>query len=772
MYKSTRSNIRISASLAIIKGICEDGGLFIPEQIPSLPLKKEYLNYSYKEIAKKVLAKLLDDFSKEEIDIAVESAYDDKFDEEIIALKSFNGGVFLELHHGPTKAFKDMALAILPYLITIAKKKHHIDKKTVILTATSGDTGSAALASFNNVPNTEIFVVYPENGVSPIQEAQMLYYSNDQAHAYAYNGNFDDCQNLVKRLFSLIPENPFYDLTSANSINIGRLIPQVVYYYYAYLQMVNNEQVVYGKPINVSVPTGNFGNILACYIAKQMGLPIADIICASNRNNVLTEFFQIGTYNKDRPFYKTISPSMDILISSNLERLLAFIMDDGTLVKGEMSDLVSKGYYRISNKYRKMLEDFHAYSTSEVDTTRAISQVYLEEHYLIDPHTAVAYGAYLQYKSKTNNDLPTMIVSTASPYKFAKAVAKAIDVPILKNDFELNKLISKATNTSIPAIFEKIASSRKKAVGITEGELNKMLYKPFGSIMISAPATSANLGPGFDFLSIAYQKGNCYKFEIADSFALEGFGTFSDIDNNLVIHAYRHTFEVLQKSARPVKVMLVKQDVPVARGLGSSACCIVAGVLAANYYMGNSLTEAECLKIMTTLEGHADNVTSCYLGGLRASYRSKDQIKSIKYPVSEKLHFFLLIPDFQLATSVARSVLPKELTYQDATFNASRVVNLPYAFSSGDLELLKEMMQDAWHEPYRLPIIDDAKRIKSWCDKTTNAFCISGAGPTLLIISHDNKVIDSFKRLKLLHEWESAEYKLSDNGAILEVINE
>ena len=354
IYKSTRDNkVAVTASQAILKGLSEDGGLFMPAQIPELDLSmKDMVNMSYQEIAYEVMKLFLTDFTEEELKNCIRCAYDEKFDtEEIAPLAKVEDAYYLELFHGATIAFKDMALSILPHLMTTAAKKNHVEHEIVILTATSGDTGKAALAGFADVPGTKIIVFYPKNGVSPIQEKQMVTQKGDNTFVVGIHGNFDDAQSGVKAIFSdraleaRMAEAGF-QFSSANSINIGRLVPQVVYYVYAYVKLLENGELSEGEPLNVVVPTGNFGNILAAYLAKGIGVPLAKLICASNENKVLYDFFQTGTYDKNRPFVLTSSPSMDILISSNLERLIYEIAgEDAEAVRSLMAQLSCEGRY-------------------------------------------------------------------------------------------------------------------------------------------------------------------------------------------------------------------------------------------------------------------------------------------------------------------------------------------------------------------------------------------------------------------------------------------
>lgn len=461
-YVSTRSsnndNKGITSTQAIIKGIAEDRGLFVPTQLPKLEEKPETLiKMNYPEIAHFILSKFLTDYSKDELKKCVESAYDSKFEaKEIVPLIPAGEVLFLELFHGKTAAFKDMALSILPHLLTTAVKKEKEDKKIAILAATSGDTGKAALEGFSNVEGTDVIVFYPHIGVSQVQERQMTTQEGNNTHVFGIKGNFDDAQTAVKKIFindkiaQRIAEQG-YKFSSANSINIGRLVPQVAYYVWAYLQMVKIGKIEYGESINVVVPTGNFGNILAAYYAREMGIPIHKLICASNRNKVLTDFINTGIYDIDRDFHVTSSPSMDILISSNLERLLYHLSGgNGEQIKILMKQLDEKKYYEADSKIKNGLKDFYASYASEKDTEVAIREMYRQHGYLMDPHTAVAYKVYKDYRQESGDERPTVLVATASAYKFADTVAEALELPPEKDGFASIQSLCGHTGVSVP----------------------------------------------------------------------------------------------------------------------------------------------------------------------------------------------------------------------------------------------------------------------------------------------------------------------------------
>lgn len=470
VYHSTRnSEETATASEAILKGLTSDGGLFVPDSIPKLNVSLEDLTkMSYQEIAYAVMKEFLTDFTEEELKTCINNAYDSKFDtEEIAVTKKVDGAYYLELFHGATIAFKDMALSILPHLLVTSARKNNVKNEIVILTATSGDTGKAALAGFADVPGTKIIVFYPKAGVSPIQEKQMVTQKGDNTYVIGIKGNFDDAQTGVKKMFSnkelakVMNDNGF-QFSSANSINIGRLVPQIVYYVKAYADLLKQGALKAGEPMNVVVPTGNFGNILASYYAKQMGIPIGKFVCASNKNKVLFDFFETGKYDRNREFYVTTSPSMDILISSNLERMIYRIAgNDAKQCAKFMAALTKDGEYVITDAMKAELSEFFGAFGSEEETAVKIKEVYDKEGYVMDTHTAVAAVAYDKYKAATGDDkTPTVIASTASPYKFTRSVMDAIDPAYdAEDDFELVDELNKVSKTAIPKAIEEIRTA-------------------------------------------------------------------------------------------------------------------------------------------------------------------------------------------------------------------------------------------------------------------------------------------------------------------------
>ena len=493
LYKSTRSNdVEVTASQAILKGLADDGGLFVPESLPALEADMDTLaGMSYQETAYEVMRQFLTDFTEEELKDCIAKAYDEKFDtKEIAPLVKKDEAYYLELFHGKTIAFKDMALSILPHLLTTSAKKNQVKNEIVILTATSGDTGKAALAGFADVPGTKIIVFYPKNGVSPIQEKQMVTQKGANTFVVGIHGNFDDAQTGVKKMFgdkelAAQMDKAGYQFSSANSINIGRLVPQVVYYVYAYAKMYANGEVAKGEKINVVVPTGNFGNILAAYYAKNMGVPIDKLICASNDNKVLYDFFRTGTYDRNREFILTTSPSMDILISSNLERLIYRIAGNSEAADRElMQDLAKDGKYEITDAMKKELADFYGNYASEQETADAIAKLYSDTGYVIDTHTAVAAAVYGKYREETYDETKTVIASTASPYKFTRSVMDAIDAEKYKGmgDFELVDALSELSGVKVPQAIEEIRTAPVLHKNVVETEDMPKIVKQFLNI--------------------------------------------------------------------------------------------------------------------------------------------------------------------------------------------------------------------------------------------------------------------------------------------------
>lgn len=475
-YKSTRdSGVEKTSAEAIVQGISADGGLFVPSEIPAISMDEivKLGDMSYSDRAAYIFAKYLTDFTDAEIRYCTDNAYNDKkFATENISEIShlFDGTYILELWHGPTCAFKDMALQILPYLLTTSAKKINIDKKIIILVATSGDTGKAALEGFADVPDTQIMVFYPEDGVSPMQKRQMTTQDGGNVAVCGIKGNFDDCQNGVKAIFT--DENVKEKLeankmmfSSANSINWGRLAPQIIYYISAYATLVKDEEISAGDKINIVVPTGNFGNILAAYYAKHMGLPVNKLICASNSNKVLTDFITTGVYDRNREFITTISPSMDILISSNLERLL-YIMcgENDALIREWFGSLAKNGRYEVTDEIKaKLADEFAAGFCDDKATKDAIKRIYDKYSYTLDTHTAVAVKVYEDYRTETGDTTKTVIASTASPYKFSASVLEAIDGKTSEiGEFEMIDRLAELSGYEIPKSLAALKTKERR----------------------------------------------------------------------------------------------------------------------------------------------------------------------------------------------------------------------------------------------------------------------------------------------------------------------
>lgn len=461
-YISTRNKYnRVSSSEAIIKGISEDGGLFVPEIIPKINSMQSLINMNYRELSYEIIQLFFTDLDKNALKTSVDKAYDKKFsNKEIASLVTVGELFYLELFHGSTFAFKDIALSILPYLLKESIKDTGEKKEIIILTATSGDTGKSALENFANISGIKIIVFFPEDGVSSIQKKQMITQEGSNTFVVSINGNFDDAQSGVKEImkdskFIDLLNDKDYKLSSANSINIGRLVPQIVYYFYSYLKLLRENRIRSNEKINFVVPTGNFGNILAAYYAKEMGLPINKLVCASNENNILTDFLNTSTYDKKRKLILTSSPSMDILVSSNLERLL-FHLNDGndTEIIDLMKSLDNQERYKTEDLN---LDDFKGYFSTEEEISNSIKETFEKHNYLMDPHTAVAHSAYKKYRLETKDNTRTVIVSTASPFKFGTKVANSIGIDTHnKDDFEIIRELEKKTDLKIPVNILKL----------------------------------------------------------------------------------------------------------------------------------------------------------------------------------------------------------------------------------------------------------------------------------------------------------------------------
>ena len=492
-YKSTRdSSIRVESAAAIAKGISEEGGLFVPESIPSISMDelKSLAGMNYAQRAAFVFSKYLTDYTDAELRYCTESAYTTKaFDTENIAeiAHLFEGTYMLELWHGPTCAFKDMALQILPYFLTTAVKKLNMDKKVVILVATSGDTGKAALEGFKDVPGTEIMVFYPVEGVSDMQKRQMVTQEGENVTVCAVKGNFDDCQSGVKKIFTDHTvldalEKGGMTFSSANSINWGRLVPQIVYYVSSYVSLAESGEIAYGDLLNVVVPPGNFGNILAAYYAKMMGVPLGKLICASNINKVLTDFIRTGVYNRNRQFYPTTSPSMDILISSNLERLLYLLTgEDDAQIREWFTALAEKGTYEVTDAVKaKLTEQFYGGFCDDAETKATIAELYQKYGYTCDTHTAVAVKVYEDYRKETGDTTKTLIASTASPFKFSASVLDALGKKPADgtDEYDMVELLHEVSSMEIPQSLAALKTKPRRFDGsIDKSEMQQFVLQ-------------------------------------------------------------------------------------------------------------------------------------------------------------------------------------------------------------------------------------------------------------------------------------------------------
>lgn len=740
-FLSTRNaQLRISGREAIVKGISDDGGLFVPEYFPKFDIK-ENLNLSYTDMAHKILSLYLTDFDGDDLLDLIEKSYS-SFEDEIVKV-AYQKDYYLELYHGRTSAFKDFALCLLPNLLAYAKKSLGIKDKTLILTATSGDTGKAALEGFYNTEDIDILVLYPTEGVSHIQKHQMDSTDSLNSKVIAIDGNFDDAQTAVKKIFNdenikaeLKKKNTY--LSSANSINIGRLLPQIVYYFYSYANLVNNKKISAGDELSFCVPTGNFGDILAGFYAKQMGLPVGKLIIASNDNNVLTDFFTIGTYDANRELIKTISPSMDILVSSNLERLI-FHKSSDKVVREKMGDLKEKGKFKFDGDFSEFLSGF----ANKEETEKAIRKVYEDEGYLIDPHTSVAKAVVDKLGLGK-----TMILSTASPYKFASSVLRALGENSKENEFENIKALYKKTGLAIPSQIKKLKDKKiiHKTIISKDKIADEVLKFASRGKRISVPATSANLGPGFDALGLAVGLYNTCEFNLIND--KEGFE--ENLKENLIYQSYKYAFDFYKEEVKPVYFDL-DSDIPMSRGLGSSAACIVMGILAAFDVMGRDFDKKEILKIATAIEGHPDNVSPAIFGGAGVSILENEKVFVEKIEISNEFKFLAIIPDFRLSTQKSREVLPQTYPKADAVFNISRVAMLVLALKSGNKDNLKVALEDKIHQPYRFKLIPEIEKIDQAIQESeVLTYYLSGAGSTIMVVleSSDEKS-EKFLREKL-----------------------
>ena len=776
-YTSTRNEkIKKSPAEAILMGIAEDGGLYVPDNFEEakFPMSK-LCSMTEKEISATVLSLLFSggsmfDGDPQKFHSAVSRAYDGKFENGDYAPLAKVGDAFvMELYHGPTCAFKDVALQLLPHLIREAKSSLNMTDDIVILTATSGDTGSAALEGFSDIPGIKIVVFYPRHGTSAVQERQMVSCAGKNTCVCAVEGNFDDAQSGVKRIFAEMNLPKGVRLSSANSINIGRLAPQVAYYFKSYKDLLQNNEIKFGDKVNYIVPTGNFGDILAGYFAMKMGLPVGKLVCASNSNNVLTDFFTNGVYDRNRDFHITKSPSMDILISSNLERLLYFVCGPDKCAK-YMEELKNTGKYALEKEeLEKIREIFDAGCADDEDTYKTINDVYKAHGYLIDTHTAVAWNVYEKWKEKSNNGNKSIVLSTASAYKFSSGVLHSLGLEC-PNEFDAIDVLAKRTGIKPPKSIADIRDKRILHNNVVKKDRMMALVENIvrkDKVTVRVPATSANLGSGYDCTGIAFRKYNIFSFEKIDNgVEFENFEPEFSNENNLSYVAYKMVCDKLGKSAC-VKIKNIRTDIPIARGLGSSAALIVAGAYAANALYGNALSAQDIFEITNSIEGHPDNIAPALFGGLCTSIVENGKPITQKYPVSDKICFSAIVPDFEVATKDARAVLPKNISRDDAIFNMQRIALLPYTFTNGRLDLIKLVTDDKLHEQYRRQLyknVDDVERAAFECGAI--AFAISGAGPTCLAFSEFPMQKSLNEKLsKMENGWKAYDVGIDNEGA-------
>ena len=757
-YHSTRHAYPIvNAREALRQGLSPDGGLYVSDALGTATIEPSSLvGQTYYQLAERVLGILLDDFTPEEIHTAVERAYRGKFRHEAVTPVTVMGEDWLlELFHGPTSAFKDVALCLLPQLMSTALKG--TGKRVMIATATSGDTGKAALSGFQDVPGIGIAVFYPEGKVSEIQRLQMVTQAGNNVAVSAVKGNFDDVQSAVKTLFKTEDVASWgidgLSLSSANSINIGRLVPQIVYYFDAYRQLMEKGAIKAGETVDFAVPTGNFGDVLAGYYAKRMGLPVRKLIVASNANHVLADFFETGVYDRRRDFVKTISPSMDILISSNLERLLYEVSGGNTELVGQwMSSLEHEGYYRVPDDVMAKIRDTFAFGWTDDEGTRAtIRKVWEKEHRLIDPHTAVAVKVARKWRTTLGTDVPLVVLSTASPYKFCRDVAGAIGLPISDEvgDFMAMAMLSEATQTVPPAPLAQLASApvrHQSVVAVSEmaSFVKGAAQRVFSheethprTITVSVPATTANIGPGYDCLGMALTLRSRFTFTRSDVLSFEGCESAFANETNLVWQGFVKVFEKAGLTP-PAMHIAIDAQVPVARGLGSSSTCLVAGVVAANDYLNQRFTDDELFAVLNDLEGHPDNVAAALFGGLTASFVKDNHPVCVPFKPHASWRFVTVIPNYEVSTHEARKILKREVSLTDTVFSLSHAIAMVKALEAGDAILLREACEDRLHEPYRATLIPEFGAIKTLAlEKGADAFFISGSGSTLMAVTHN-----------------------------------
>lgn len=803
-FFSTRNKNEImSGAKAIIKGMASDGGLYVPSKFKDI---SEVLTSDkcYDELCIDILKIFFEELDLED---DIKKAYQKFYKNPPAQVNKVGDKYLLELFHGPTSAFKDFALVVLPQLLKHAIKYENNNENTVILTATSGDTGKAALegfASLSRDTGIDIVVIYPQDGVSAVQKRQMITQEGSNVTVIGIHGNFDDAQSSVKAVFadkalsSNLKEKNI-SFSSANSINIGRLVPQIAYYFEAYRQLLKNNEIKLGDKLSFCVPTGNFGDILAGYYAQKMGLPVDKLICASNENDVLVDFFESGIYDKNRNLKCTKSPSMDIVVSSNLERLLYHISKDTAKVKIWMDSLEKEGRYSIfsddrkeNDRFKNELNTFLAKSADKARAYKAIKETFDKYGYLMDTHTAVAYDVATQYQL----DSKVVILSTASPFKFASSVCEALEIDFPEDEFETLKALSSYSNLEIPkplrgldkkevlhnTVIEK-TQIKEKIEELLLGEERSALAGNLNleeklNLKIRVPATTANIGPGFDSLGIAL---NLYSEMYFEAEGLAQANDSKDIEllfenvekefanrDNLVFKSFVTATELISGSFPKKLKLKIQSDIPVCRGLGSSAACIAAGVKAAFEISKIEHNSEDVLKISNMIEGHPDNVAPAIMGGFRASMQEEQKVYSVNLEIDKEMQFFALVPDFKLSTEYSRSVLPKSVEFKDVVYNLSHLSLMIGAFANKDYKVLKSAISDKIHQDFRASLIDEYDKVMDICSQAgAKAVFLSGAGPTIMAI--DDSEADKFEEyqklvLSLKNNWKVYKLNLDLNG--------
>ena len=779
MFKSTRNeNLKLDSATAILKGIADDGGLFVPEEFKDKSnLVGNFLPYN--QIAEEILNSFFPEFEFGDEIKKIYGAFDV---ENATKIEKVGNRYVLELFHGPTAAFKDFALQALPILIKKSKEKTNYKKRTLILTATSGDTGKAALEGFANYDDVDsgidIAVIYPSDGVSRIQKKQMKTQEGRNVLVLGIEGDFDDAQRTVKKAFlneefkkELAKNN--IELSSANSINIGRLVPQVAYYFFAYNELVKNKEIENGEKISFCVPTGNFGDILAGFYAKKMGLPVDKLICASNDNNVLYDFFTTGEYNRNRELIKTHSPSMDIIVSSNLERFLYHCLENSDKVSFYMKELEEKGFYKLSDEdFIKVKNNGISSNYSDEEKSyKEIKRVFETENYLLDTHTAIAFEV------AKNEGGKVVILSTASPYKFASSVCDAIGFSY-KSEEEAINILNDKTNASTPKGIVNILDKKElhNEVIKTDNFEDKVLdWVNSAKFEVRVPATSANIGPGFDAVGLALSLYSYFRVEATDisfdnniediEFIFEGVDDEFANKDNLVFQSYLFAAKEINAKRVPKKLRVKsKNDIPISRGLGSSATCVLTGVLIALEVEKSIYDKKRLLDISNKYEGHPDNVAPAIYGGMRASIQKNSQVYSLPVKLFNDLHFCTLVPNYRFSTEVARSVLPEKVSLKDAVFNIANMAFLVSAFENREYDFLKFALDDKLHQPYRIPQMQGLSRVFEVA-KAAKGVYLSGAGPTVMIIDTDfEKVENLLQPLKSELDFELYDLKVDFEG--------